>query len=124
MPYETATSPILGVADARSDPTTAAATVAGDTTVLAAPGAGLRHRFFRIYLGNNDAAKIIVRLQEAGAAVNFVEAPLAADGGGVILDFGAFGWTIAVNTALDVNLPAGGPFDVFINFLERAIVPA
>lgn len=121
MPYETALPPFKGGTDLRLDPVSVAAVAAGDTAVLAALGAGIQRRLFRIYLGNNGGASIIVRLQETAGATNFVQAPLAANGGGVILDFGE-GWTLADNVGLDVNLPAGGPFDVFINVLEHTSV--
>lgn len=123
MPFETELPSVQGSGAAlRLDPTSVVATVAGDTLVLAALGAGTQRRLFRIYLSNNGAAVVDVRLQETAAAVDFVTASLAALGGGVILDFGE-GWTLADNVGLDVNLPAGGPFDVFVNVLEHTSVP-
>lgn len=117
MPFETEMSPGV-VARSRETPDSfGPVTAAGDTTVKGAQS-GFVFRFYRIYLGNNGGASVIVRLQESFSAVNAVEAPLAANGGGVILDFGPEGWTLSGVIGLDINLPAGGPFDVFINFLE------
>ena len=120
----TVTPPREGNADAaRNVPVSVAATAVGDTAVLAAPGVGFQRVIFGVYLSNNDSAKVIARLQESGAAIDFVTASLAADGGGVVLSFGSFGWTLAENVGLDVNLPAGGPFDVFVNVLDHITEP-
>lgn len=95
------------------------ATGSGDTEIIAAPGASLSLYIVRVALINGGAAVLNAQLQEDGSATNRGGGDLAADGGGVILDYGPRGWKLTANTALDVNLSAGG--DVWVSVLEHYI---
>lgn len=100
-------------------PITVNATGAGDTTVIAAPGASLSLYIKRAVLSNQAAAVNPVFLQESASAVNRGGAALAADGGGVVLDYGDRGWKLSANTALQANLENAG--DVWVSVLDYYI---
>lgn len=97
------------------------ATAAGDTQVIAAPGAGVSLYICKVTLNNGATAVNAVQLQEGGTTTNRGGGDLAQDGGGVNLDYGSRGWKLAANTALDVNLGAAG--DVWVSVTEYYIAP-
>ncbi|MFQ5850896.1 MAG: hypothetical protein ACE5JU_09945 [Candidatus Binatia bacterium] len=98
-------------------PDTTNATAAGDTALLAAPGAGVSHYIQKGSVHNGGASPVIVQLKD-GATVRW-QAELAADGGGSLFDFGARGWKLAANTALNGNLSAAGSVD--FNITQRYV---
>ncbi len=93
------------------------ATASGDTAVLAAPGAGVSLYICKVTIINGGSAIITAHLQEGGTAVNRGPGDLAKDGGGANLDFGARGWKVGDNKALDINLSATG--DVWVTVTEH-----
>ena len=95
------------------------ATASGDTTVLSAPGASLSLYIRRISIINGGSAIVNVQLQEDATTVNRGPGDLAADGGGIMMDFGGNGWKLAANTGLDVNLGAAG--DVHVTVIDHYI---
>jgi hypothetical protein len=97
------------------------ATASGDTTVVSAPGAGVSLYIVRVALVNGGTAVVSAQLQEASSATNRGGGDLAANGGGMILDYGARGWKLTANTALQINLGATG--DVWVSVLEHYIAP-
>lgn len=101
------------------DPVYVNATGSGDTTLLAAPGASLSLYIQKILITNGGSVVNNVQIQVDGTAVNRGPGDLAADGGGAMMDFGARGWKIAANTALDINLGAAG--DVHATVLQHYI---
>lgn len=95
------------------------ATASGDTNVISAPGASVSLYIKRAVINNGGAAVNAVFLQENGSAVNRGGGDLAADGGGMVLDFGDRGWKLTANTALEVNLGSAG--DVWVSVLDYYI---
>lgn len=95
------------------------ATASGDTTVVSAPGASVSLYIVRVALVNGGSAVVSAQLQEASSATNRGGGDLAANGGGMILDYGPRGWKLTANTALQINLSATG--DVWVSVLEHYI---
>ena len=62
----------------------------------------------RVILNNADSSTVEAFLQEASSATNRGGGMLAANGGGMVVDFGDRGWKLTANTALQVNLSAAG----------------
>lgn len=91
-------------------------TASGNTSIIGVPGAGVSIHVKKASLHNGGASGIDVRLEDgAGGSVGW-RGHLAADGGGVRLDWGSRGWKLTANTLLNANLGAAG--DVDINILE------
>jgi hypothetical protein len=107
----------LQLAQHQAPPTAPAAvnvTAAGETVVLAAPGAGRALVLRAMVITNYAAAKIRVLLREGAAGPIRVRLACAADGGGARLRFGR-GWTLPANTALIADLPGVGDVEVTVD---------
>lgn len=103
-------------------PVSVNATASGDTTVIAAPGAGLSLHICKGSLINGGAAAIVAGLQESGSATSVWAGEWGSDGGGALFDFGARCRKLTANTALQVNLPGTG--NVRVNVTEYYIAAA
>jgi hypothetical protein len=90
-------------------------TASGDTTVIAAPGAGISIHVLWVWLSNNAAAKRKVALREGAAGTIRARGTLATDGGGVTKSFRPW-WKLPAATALVVNLDAAGDVEVNIEY--------
>lgn len=91
----------------------------GDVSVISAPGASLSLYIKRVVINNGGSAVNAVQLQENGSAVNRGGGDLAANGGGMVLDYGDRGWKLTANTALEVNIGTAG--DIWVSVLEYYI---
>jgi hypothetical protein len=100
-------------------PVTLNATASGDSTVIAAPGAGVSLHICKCSVHNRSASPIVVALRDGTAGTIRWRAELAADGGGSIIDFGNRGWKLTANTLFAVNL--AGASDVDVNVTEYYI---
>ena len=83
-------------------------TASGDTTVIAAPGAGVSLHVCKGSIHNSGSSAIVVQLRDGTAGTVRWEAELAPNGGGSIFDFGSRGWKLTANTLLAANLSAAG----------------
>jgi hypothetical protein len=110
---------LLGHANPES-PVALNATASGNTTVIAAPGAGSLY-VCKGLVNNGGTAKIVVLLTDGTGGTTRWRAELAADGGGARFDFGSRGWKLTATTALVTNLSAGG--NVNVNVEEYYIAP-
>lgn len=95
------------------------ATASGDTTVIAAPGAGVNLFINKVSVHNRGAATIVVAFTDGAAGTVRWRAELAVEGGGSLIDFGPRGWKLTANTALVVNLATAG--DVDVNVTEHYV---
>jgi hypothetical protein len=102
-------------------PATINATASGDTTVIAAPGAGVSIYVCKASVHNRDATNRVVALRDGTGGTIRWRAEIANEGGGSLIDFGARGWKLTANTALVVNLDAAGSVDV--NITEYYLAP-
>lgn len=103
----------------QSGPVTVNKTAAAISDVIGTPGAGQSLYVRRVWVSNNDAAKVRLTLSD-GATAKAV-GTLAADGGGVMMDFGSAGWKLTADTALRATLSGAG--DVDINVLDYYVAP-
>lgn len=103
------------------NPVSVNATASGNTTVIAAPGSGLRLYICKGSIVNGGSANVVVQLQDGAGGTARWAAELASEGGGALFDFGARGWALTANTLLNVNLGASG--DVRVNVTEYYIAP-
>lgn len=94
-------------------PVTVNATSSGNTTVIAAPGAGSLY-IQKASVHNRAAANRLVALTDGAGGTTRWRAELIAEGGGSLIDFGARGWKLTATTALVVNLDSAGDVDVNI----------
>jgi len=86
-------------------PVSVTLTTSSEATVIAAPGAGSIH-VTAIMVGNTSATKVRLDLKEgAGGTVRFSQ-PLAADGGGFVLNPLGPPWKLPATTALIAQLDA------------------
>ena len=85
-------------------PDTVTLTTTTQTDLKAAPGAG---KFLHVtHLTASNTSSTAVRLDvKDGTTVKYSHM-LAADGGGFVIQFGEFGWKLADNAALKVQLSA------------------
>jgi hypothetical protein len=102
-------------------PVTVNATASGDTTVIAAPGAGVSIYVCKASVHNRDSTNRVVALRDGTAGTIRWRAEIANEGGGSLIDFGSRGWKLTANTALVVNLDAAGSVDV--NITEYYLAP-
>lgn len=102
-------------------PVSVNATASGNTTVIAAPGSGLRLYICKGSIINGGSANVVAQLQDGAGGTARWAAELASEGGGALFDFGARGWGLTANTLLNVNLGAAG--DVRVNVTEYYIAP-
>ncbi|MGI0034302.1 MAG: hypothetical protein ACRD98_00340 [Nitrososphaera sp.] len=100
-------------------PVTLNATVTGNTTVIAAPGAGVSLHIMKGTINNRDATNRLAALTDGAAGTVRFRAEIMSEGGWVPFDFGSRGWKLTANTALVLNLDAAGNVDV--NILEHYI---
>lgn len=98
----------------QTGPVTVNKTAAAISDVIATPGAGVSLYIRRVWLSNNSATKVKCTLSDG--ATGKAAGTLAADGGGVMMDFGGAGWKLTANQALRATLD--GASDVEINVLD------
>jgi hypothetical protein len=97
------------------------ATVAtGDTAVIGTPGVGKSLYIQRVSIINGGGAVVTANLQENGAATNYGPGDLAADGGGIVMDFGMHGWQLTANKGLDIN--CGSTCDLHVTVQQYYII--
>lgn len=92
-------------------PTSVVATAA-DTTIIAAPGAGVANVVQRMSIHNAGAAAATVTLEDGLNGTVRWQAELAADGGGSLVDFGEVGWRQTDNTLLNLTQTPTGTIHV------------
>jgi len=85
-------------------------TASGDTTLVAAPGAGNSIYVTGLMVNNFGTAKIRALVREGAAGTIRGGGALAADGGGHVLPFDP-AWKLPANTALVANLSGTGDVD-------------
>lgn len=93
------------LASATHGPKTNTVTASGDTTIIAAPAAGLSIYVVSIAVSNGDAAKKIVEFREGAAGTSRLSMHVAADGGGFIHTF-PVPWKLPAATLLAFNANA------------------
>lgn len=90
-------------------PVTVNKTTTASSVVIAAPGVSLSLYIQKGSIHNTGAENKITLLD--GATARWV-ANCAADGGGSLFDFGARGWKLAANTALNATASIAGDVDI------------
>ena len=96
-------------------------TASGNTTLVAAPGAGLSIYVNKGVIVNRAATNRLVALTDGAGGTVRLRGEARQEGGGFGFDFGNRGWKLTANTALVANLDAAGDLDV--NITEYYIAP-
>ena len=85
-------------------PDTVTLTSTTATDLKAAPGSGKFHHIISLTASNHSSTAVRLDVRD-GTTVKYSHF-LAADGGGYVMDFEGFGWKLADNAALTVQLGA------------------
>jgi len=104
---------LLGHSDPEP-PVNVNATTSGNTTVIAAPGAGVSLHICKASIHNSDNSVVTARFEDGTGGTIRWRAELASSGGGSLIDFGSRGWKLTANTLLNVNLSGAGNVEINI----------
>jgi predicted nucleic-acid-binding Zn-ribbon protein len=109
--------PSVVAVDSTHGPKIVNITATSNTSIVAAPGAGLNIHVTNLFLSNEGSA--LVKCDVKDGTTTRMSANLAADGGGVNRDFNP-PWKVATNTALNAALSATGDVDVNVHYFTSA----
>mgnify|MGYP000300426337 CR=1 FL=1 len=87
------------------------------TTVIAAPGSGLRLFVSRVVVSWSATSDRVVLVQGSGGTTQLIEC--AAANGPVEVDFGDFGFALPANEALEASVVSGAAGDVTVSAIAR-----
>lgn len=95
-------------------PVTVNVTASGDTTIIAAPGAGVSLCILKGWVQNRDASNVVAALTDGAGGTARFRGELRSEGGGMPFDYGGRGWCLTANTALVVNTSGATSIDVTV----------